>query len=247
VLGHVGSIYLAQGDSEEAMRYLEEGLSLSNEIGNKLSISATLYNLALAAQGQGDYERAAELYTEGLKSSAATDDKANIAYCLEGLAQVAAAREDTERAARLFGAAGAALDAAGGAVYVYVQNRSIHEQAVAAVRSRLDESVFSNAWAEGSAMTLGEAIGYALHGERPTSPASHLMAHEPVAGGRQVVLTRREQEIAILIAEGLTNRQIASELSISEHTVASHVAKAMKKLGLSSRTRLAAWMAERQK
>jgi DNA-binding NarL/FixJ family response regulator len=49
----------------------------------------------------------------------------------------------------------------------------------------------------------------------------------------------------VLVSHGLTNRQIASELSISEHTVATHIAKILKKLGLSSRARLSAWVAER--
>ena len=119
-------------------------------------------------------------------------------------------QEETERAARLFGAAEAALDAAGGAVYVYVPSRSIHEQAVAAVRSRLHEAVFSSAWAEGSAMPLGEAIEYALYGERPaTSRQSPVVRAQEEA---PVVLTRREQEVAALVGRGLTNRQIASEL-----------------------------------
>ena len=246
VLGHVGSMYLAQGNYEEAMRYFEEGLALSNEIGNKLSVSLTLYNMALAAQGQGDYERARELYAEGLRSSSTTDDKANTAYCLEGLAQVAAEYEETERAARLFGAAEAALDAAGGAVYVYAQSRSLHEQAVAGVRSRLHEAVFSSAWAEGSAMPLGEAIEYALYGERPAPRASHPVARQPPAGRRPVVLTRREQEVAALVGRGLTNRQIASELTISEHTVANHVAKILRKLRLRSRSQIGTWMGQQQ-
>ncbi len=51
-------------------------------------------------------------------------------------------------------------------------------------------------------------------------------------------LTRREQEIAILVAQGLTNRQVASELSISEHTAATHVRRILKKLGLQSRSQI---------
>ncbi len=70
----------------------------------------------------------------------------------------------------------------------------------------------------------------------------------PVArrsGGDSATLTPREEEVAVLVSRGLTNRQIASELSISEHTVATHVAKILKKLGLTSRSRLSAWVAER--
>ena len=245
LLGHLGSISLAQGDYEEAMRYLEEGLALSNEIGNKLSVSTTLYNMALAAQGQGDHERAAELYTEGIKSSAEVDDKANIAYCLDGLAQVAAAQGEVERAARLFGAAEASLEAAGGALYDFVQDRSVHDQVVEAVRSRLDEVTFSAAWAEGGAMSVSEVVEYAISGEEVAAPSSPT-PKQPLDGGREAVLTRREMEIAALIAQGLTNRQIATELSISEHTAANHIAKTLKKLGLRSRSQLTAGVIEQR-
>jgi non-specific serine/threonine protein kinase len=59
-------------------------------------------------------------------------------------------------------------------------------------------------------------------------------------------LTRREREVALLVARGLTNRQVAQELSISERTSANHVAKILKKLGLSSRTQIARWATESQ-
>jgi predicted ATPase/DNA-binding SARP family transcriptional activator/DNA-binding CsgD family transcriptional regulator len=242
-LGHLGSIYLGQGDYEQAARLFEEGLALSREIGNRLAASTALYGLALAAQGQGDYERAAELYAEGLRSSAEAGDKANITYCLEGLAQAAAAQGEREHAARLFGAAEASLEAAGGVLYVFVQDRSLLQQAVDAVRTRLDEVTFSTAWAKGGAMTLDEAVEYALSGEGAI-PLTKTVPEQPLAGTQAATLTRRQEEVAALASRGLTNRRIASDLSISEHTVASHVSKIMRKLGLSSRSQLAAWMAD---
>jgi non-specific serine/threonine protein kinase len=54
-----------------------------------------------------------------------------------------------------------------------------------------------------------------------------------------------EEEIVILVAQGLTNRQIASELSISEHTAATHVGRILKKVELHSRSQLATWISER--
>jgi predicted ATPase/DNA-binding SARP family transcriptional activator/DNA-binding CsgD family transcriptional regulator len=245
-LGHLGSIYLGQGDYEQARRHFEEGLATSRQIGNKLAASTALYGLAMAALGQGDHGRAAELYTEGLKSSAAAGDKANMSYCLEGLAQVAAAQGETERATRLFGAAEAALEAASGALYAFVQDRSVHEQMVEVVRSQLDEATFLSAWAKGAAMSMGETVEYALSGEEAAPPVSLTAQQQPSTAAQQPALTRREEEVAALVARGLTNRQIATELSISEHTVATHLGKIMRKLGLSSRSQLAAWTAEQQ-
>jgi len=56
-------------------------------------------------------------------------------------------------------------------------------------------------------------------------------------------LTRREREVAILVAQGLTNREIATRLFISERTAESHVEQIRGKLGFHSRTQIAAWVA----
>jgi DNA-binding NarL/FixJ family response regulator len=57
------------------------------------------------------------------------------------------------------------------------------------------------------------------------------------------LLSRREEEVARLIADGLTNKEIGGRLFISEHTVDSHVRAIMNKLGFDTRARIAAWMA----
>lgn len=242
-LAHLGSIYLGLGDFERAARSFEEGLALSRDIGNRLGEATALYGLATAEQGRGGHDRAAELYAEGLVSAAEADDKANISYCLEGLAQAAMAQGKTERAAWLFGAAVASLEAAGGSLYPYAQDRSLYERAVGEVRSRLGEAAFSEAWALGSATSPAEAVEYALSGEQSVASGKTALPGGDIALGQSVGLTRREEEVAILVARGLTNRQIASELSVSEHTAANHVAKILRKLGLRSRAQVAAWMA----
>lgn len=245
-LAHLGSVYLGQGYYEPAARYLEEALALSREVGNRLSESAALYGLALAEQGRGDQERAEELYTEGLSSSAEAGDRANMTYCLEGLAQVAVAQGEMERAALLFGAAEASLEAAGGALYAYGQGRSVREQAVNAIRSRLDEAASSAAWAKGRAMSPAETLEYALFKQERTSSGAPATPEKPSASTAPSNLTRREREVASLVARGLTNRQIASELSISEHTVANHVAKILRKLGFDSRSQVTVWVVEQR-
>jgi predicted ATPase/DNA-binding SARP family transcriptional activator/DNA-binding CsgD family transcriptional regulator len=161
---------------------------------------------------------------------------------VEGLAEVAAAQGEPQHAARLFGAAEAALEDAGSALYPYARDRTLHEQALETIRSQLDEATFSTAWARGNAMTWREAVEYALSsGNEPASPTTVTVpeVHPPT-------LTSREQELAGLVARGLTNRQIATELYISEHTVANHVAKILRKLGFDSRSQITAWVMERR-
>ncbi len=115
-------------------------------------------------------------------------------------------------------------------------------------RSRLDEAAFQAAWEEGRAMTETQAVEYALSEEEeqdaPTLDAVPEQPPPPLADEPTERLTAREREVALLVARGLTNRQIASELSISERTVENHVRRILKKLGFSSRSRIAAWVAQ---
>ena len=93
-------------------------------------------------------------------------------------------------------------------------------------------------------MSFGEAVEYALSEEdttprTSTAPPELASSYAPPAN-----LTRREEEVAALVARGFTNRQIASELSISEHTVATHLRRILKKLGLQSRAQIGSWLTE---
>jgi DNA-binding NarL/FixJ family response regulator len=95
------------------------------------------------------------------------------------------------------------------------------------------------------AMSLEEAAEYALPEEEPDSSPSSV-SPIPSTDEPTGILTRREREVAAFVVRGLTNRQVAQELSISERTAANHVAKILKKLGLSSRTQIANWATETQ-
>jgi DNA-binding NarL/FixJ family response regulator len=105
---------------------------------------------------------------------------------------------------------------------------------VAAVRRRLGSSVFAAAAAAGRAMMLNRAVAEAM--ALPIKPAA-----APEAKRAAGPVTRREGEVAALIARGYSNRQIAAALFITEHTVESHVENILNKLGFGARTQIAAW------
>jgi DNA-binding NarL/FixJ family response regulator len=117
----------------------------------------------------------------------------------------------------------------------------LHEPQLLAFRSRLDEGIWEKGFEEGQAMMLEEAIEYALSEEDSATPTPQAL-DSSVVRAQQPTLTRREEEVATLVAQGMTNRQIASELTISDHTAATHVRRILKKLGLSSRSQLSAWV-----
>jgi DNA-binding CsgD family transcriptional regulator len=168
-------------------------------------------------------------------------DKVAGSASVEGMACVAGAGRVAERAARLFGAAEALREATGS--QLPTTDRAVQEAYLAAARSRVGEGVWIAAWEEGRFTAFEEALDYALlEGEVPTplAPAQE----EPSAGQAPVALTAREDEVAAMVAQDMPNRQIASELHLSERTVENHISKILRKLGLTSRAQIAAWTAK---
>jgi DNA-binding CsgD family transcriptional regulator len=195
-------------------------------------------------QAEGDYDRARGLLQEGLEPAAEVGDESNVAYCLQGLAALAASEGGVARAARLWGAAEALLERIEATAYAHAPDRSLYQGQVSAARAELDEAAWQAAWAEGRAMTPERAIEYAL--SEVEEPPTLVHEQQPPPDERAERLTRREQEVALLVARGLTNRQIAQELSVSTNTANNHVARILRKLGLRSRAQIAAWMTERR-
>jgi non-specific serine/threonine protein kinase len=171
VRSSLGTILLIQGDHDRAAAMMEEGLALARELSDGLSINHALYNLGLVAQARGDHELAARMFEEGVELSEEMGDRSYLGYFLEGLAVVAGMRGEAERSARLFGTVERLLRTVGAPVYdSYNPNRFLYERTKAAVRSRLGESAFEEARAEGQVMSFEKAVAYALKAEE-ASPA----------------------------------------------------------------------------
>jgi non-specific serine/threonine protein kinase len=116
--------------------------------------------------------------------------------------------------------------------------RQQHERSVSIIIRGVGQKSFDAASARGRAMSIDEGVAYASDDEQPRKPPS------PVKAASDSVLTRRQLEIARLIAEDLTNQQIADRLFLSERTVETHITNMLNKLGLNSRTQLSRWLAE---
>jgi DNA-binding CsgD family transcriptional regulator len=166
-------------------------------------------------------------------------DKMVARASLDGLACISSAEGASERAARLFGAAEVLGEAVGP---LTPEEDALRAPYLVMARSQLDEASWRAAWAEGRAMSMDQAIDYALSEEKPTSPISP--APERPSADEAPHLTRREREVAALVARGFTIRQIASKLVLSERTVDNHVANILKKFSLRSREQIAARMVE---
>jgi predicted ATPase/DNA-binding SARP family transcriptional activator/DNA-binding CsgD family transcriptional regulator len=242
-LVNLGHAALMQRAYERARAYCEAALTLARELGSAEGVEnpTVFLNLGLASLGQREHERAAASFEESLAMSQKMRQTPSAIESLEGMAGLAGATIKDARAAILWGAAETAREVTG--LALSSGEWALHEPYLAAARSRLGEAVWEEAVDEGRAMSLEEAAVYALEGETGGAgaavPEGKPSAHDEPAGN----LTRREEEVAVLVARGLTNRQISTELSISERTAGNHVARILRKLGLDSRTQIATWSA----
>jgi predicted ATPase/DNA-binding SARP family transcriptional activator/DNA-binding CsgD family transcriptional regulator len=232
---NLGTTEFYQDDYSRAASFWQESLALYRQIGDKDGIAISLHNLAEVARMQDDYAWAAELGKESIVLFREMEDRWAILQTLVGLGRLAVARGHNERAARLLGAAESMREATGSALPPPI--REAHDQNVATIRSALGEETFTALWTQGRAMSFEEAVEFALAEEPASTPPGDELSS---------VLTRREREVAALIARGLTNRKIARELTLSERTVDTHVRNILKKLGVGSREQVASRLAEQQ-
>jgi non-specific serine/threonine protein kinase len=220
------------GDTARAATCHEEILAITEPRGELWYRSHSLWNLGVVAWRQGDPRRAAELVEQGLRLKQAMDDVGSV-LCLDTLAWIAATEHDPRRAATLLGAGAALSQAVGTLAVPFPDLAGYHEECERQTRRALSEQVFQTAYQHGMGLALGDAIAYALQ-QKP-------QAEPPPASTETTTLTRREQEVAHLAAEGLSNKDIATRLVISQRTAESHVEHILTKLGFTSRTQIAAW------
>jgi non-specific serine/threonine protein kinase len=219
------------GDYPTAEDRWQEGLAISRATGAINNTMLFLHNLGEAALRRNRLRDAEERYAECLALYRQVQHRAIASACLDGLAWVAAGEADYTRATRLYGAAETLRASLGRGSHAEYADRDQH---VARVRAALGEPMFQELIGEGRSMALEAAIDYAL--SPGTAPPK-----APTAAGR---LTAREGEVAALIAAGLSNRDIAARLVVTERTAETHVQNILNKLGFSSRAQVAAWAVE---
>lgn len=188
----------------------------------------TNHQLGELARRRDDTSQAEDLHHEALTLRARAGLRPGMAESLESLAALATDQESCLEAARLFGAACALRAEIGLARWPAEQ--AAYDTDVARVRDALGEHAFHTAWAEGEALTLDEAVAYVsrARGERK----------RPSSGWAS--LTPTEAEVVRHVTAGLTNRQIGERMFISAGTVKIHLSHIFAKLGILSRSQLAA-------
>ncbi|HEX6483862.1 MAG TPA: LuxR C-terminal-related transcriptional regulator [Ktedonobacteraceae bacterium] len=224
-----GEIALAQGETTTARLLIEQSRTRWQKVGNPGMLASTCALLAKVLAVEGDHTAARTMYEESLPGGLAIVD---IAPTVEGLAVVVMEQGEMTWAVRLLAAAAALRDSLGtplppvcGADY---------ERSLAAARAQLGEQAFAVAWAEGRGMAWEQAL--AARGPvtipRETHPTPPAKSPSTAPSG----LTVREVEVLRLLAQGLTDAQIAGQLVISPRTVNTHLKAIYGKIQVSSRS-----------
>jgi non-specific serine/threonine protein kinase len=237
----LGVVANSQGDPGAARSCYEESLAIYRALGNQQGVAETLTNLGELALERGDLAEACTFEAESLALAREIGDRERVAIALAALGGVAAVQGQPERALRLAGAAMAIREAIGKSSPAAWRAR--FERWLEPARRALSAETTAAAWHEGRATPVEQTIEYAL---RPvgSAEATGTASERSPAGRHLSALTRREQEVAALIARGLTNRQIAAELVITTGTAANHVKHILARLGLDRRVQVAAWAIE---
>jgi len=229
-LGGLTQIALAQGDLTLARRLLEQSLVVYQKLGDERQTAFVWIRLGRIDVDEGKLDAARGRFHEGLALCRELDDPAGMIAGLVGFGVLAVAEGRPEKALRLLGAVDVHAERTDTGS---LRQWAVTVQATQSARTLLAERAATSAFTAGQKLTLDQAVDEAL------GMAAEGSSETGITTIRE--LTRREREVALLIVHGLTNRQIAEHLVISERTVDNHVANILEKLGFSARSQIAAW------
>lgn len=226
-LANLAALDLRRGAARSARLRYEQAVAVCREMGHVRWLPTTLEGLAQAQLADGDARAARKVAAEAISIAEKFRLSAMLPSMLETMAAVAAASSSPERALRLAGAAQGLRQSGVAAPHGWPARL---EAALARARREVPGAADA-LLAEGAAMPPAAVVALALS-EKDLSP--------PLPG---MTISRRQAQVAALVAAGLTNAQIGARLHIAERTAEWHVEELRNRLGFSSRAQVAAWAA----
>jgi non-specific serine/threonine protein kinase len=229
--------YVLSGELDRAAEVVEEACEQCKQAGERWLLSYAMWAKGFLRLLQGELEQAEADLCEALQLKRFTQDSLGLAFILDVLAWTAAASGDCERAAVLLGASDQAWQTIGvpllGAKHLLARREQFENMA----RQAMGNPGFDTAFARGGQLTVEDMLSFALR-EHRVSPVEPRQADS--------LLTPREREVAELVAQGMSSKDVAAKLVISRRTVDVHVEHIFGKLGFNSRTQIATWVAQRR-
>jgi len=222
----IAEAFLADGDLLAARQHADEAVATGTKLRTNIHLVYALMTSARVAITAGEAGRASDDAHQALSIGRAMQSQTLIIDALECVGRLTQDTDD-DKAARLLGAADALRRATG--YQRFRLHQSGYDTAVRALRTSMGSAAFDQAWEEGAALTLDDAVSYAQRGRGERG--------RPAVGW--LSLTPAERDVASLVAEGLANKDIAARLFVSPRTVQTHLTHIYGKLGLTSRVQLA--------
>ncbi|MCC5579371.1 AAA family ATPase [Microtetraspora sp. AC03309] len=229
--------YSLIGESAAAVEAGERCVEVCDAHGDGWHRSYALMALGIEAWRQDDLARAAELEKESLRFNRSLDDLLGVGLNLEVLSWIAAAQRQYERAGRLRGALQIIWESLGSVLSSYAYLMRYRDECEVRIRKGLGEPSLRAALKRGARIPYDEVVAYALE----EAPTEEERAERPAEASP---LTPRETEIAQLVAQGMSNKEIAATLVIAQRTAEGHIEHILSKLGFSSRAQIAVWARE---
>ncbi len=219
---------MGQGGLDEAEAFLDEAGALAQAGGLTWVVGRAARVRAEVQAQKGDLRKAESLANDALNLGREAGDQIGVVDALELLARLVAKQDGDKEAVRLWAAAESLRTGIG---YVrFPVEQGPYDAAVSRARERLSPDEFGAVWAEGAKLSREEAIAYAMRGRGERK--------RPATGWAS--LTPSELEVARLVGEHLSNPEIAARLFVSRATVKTHLVHIFSKLGIDSRSQLAA-------
>jgi non-specific serine/threonine protein kinase len=241
-LSGLGVLRRNRGDDAGAQALLEESLALHRALQDLSGEAQLLNNLARVARDRGDMVRAQALCVESLGLFMKLGDRSGMTWAISNLTIIAQRQRYWTRAAQLIGVTDQIRESLGsGSLSLSPGELASYDEAESLVRAQLSPATFADLHGAGAALSPDDIVRFveAAPDHQPTdavpSPGVDVAEHR---------LTRRERQVAALVAQGLTDREISLQLVIAEGTVGVHLWRIFGKLGLRTRAQLAAWIVE---
>ncbi|MEQ7008575.1 LuxR C-terminal-related transcriptional regulator [Actinopolymorpha sp. B17G11] len=232
----------AHVDIEYAVALLSEGRAICAASDERWTRSWIDWHLGAILWIGGRHQESGVHLRKSLRTKREFEDPLGFPFVIELLALVSSSEGDAERAGVLFGAAEKMWQLIGRPLAGIKVLLAGSETCRTRSRNALGDQAFEAAIQKGRSMSQKDAIAYAL-GEKATPTATEPTGAPPPQAG----LTKREQEVADLIARGQSNKEIANTLVISQRTAETHVENILMKLGLRSRTQVVTWLTRRHR